>query len=635
MKFMVAPVIGVQLDLGRQKETLEFIESFIDFIAANGFNTLYLHLESGVRTTNFAFADPEQSYSPAEIRRIVAYAQCRGISPVPVIATLGHAENFLRHPELAQLAEQRNANPETRRTEFCPSLSATYEFLESFIRELAELFPGDAIHVGGDEVFDLASCDICLRRLEQGESRADLFLDHLKRIHNLVVGQLGRKMIIWDDMADFLPEILDHLPRDIGLVFWEYETVVEGKLTKFGNRARIDIFRRYEELGILEYYAAPRELQLSNITSMTDYARRYRPTGMFLTVWEHRCDFMYRFYPQIAYAGRLWRDQTIDQEEQVFAGVICDLFGIDDPPFTAAVRAFANSNEANDPWINTASDFRSGIRKSPNYHTNIHLDHLELIRQVLASRQTRIKHPLGQRILDDLLVAVDEHIGTIRAHLWINAALKSRLLCSPIPSVEPLRKDLHAVQTCRSEQWRKFRPDLPMTPLLARQKQQLQTLEQYQTLWMQFHAVVEVSFMLPDFWGRQQIEVQLRQSGDKEYITILAGMPKPADPGEQPYYVLYAPVTDLTAEELKISSYGYNGIGVVYARLLLPGGESRIPIAISEVTNLVTNPDNLLKDDSSWTMFGNRDGLNLFFDRASGAIRHEVTLKLGCAKVKQ
>lgn len=625
MSNAIAPVIGIQLDLGRQKESIEFIDSFIDFIDACGYNTLYLHLESGIRTGNFQFADPDKSYSKDEIKHIVAYSAMHGVTAVPVIATLGHAEHFVKHAELAHLSEQRTEPASVRRTEFCPSLPETYEFLFEFIRETTNLFAGDTIHVGCDEVFNLGSCPACNSRLENGETLADLFLAHLDKLHKFVTGELGKKMIIWDDMADFLPEIISRIPQDIGMIFWEYDTVVNSKASKFGNRKNIDIFRLYEQNGIRNYFAAPREIQLSNIASMTRYAARYRPAGMYLTLWEHGTDFMYRYYPQIAYAGRLWRGGSGDNEETVFFSVVADLFEISDPEFIAAVRIASNLSSHSRPLTESGYDFKLGIRKYPNAYTGEQLDTLELVLSVLASYHDKIINQLARRILDDIIISIREQVSNIRAGLWINANLNAGLFNLKFHPGTELRQQLLNEQEVRCRQWHEFRPGLNNSHLLAAQLEKVQMFDRFEDLFSRGEAILEVSLMLPDYWGRQNIEFQLRRHGGN-FTTVLSGMLKPADLGDRPYFSFYAPVSDPEATELLISSYGYNGIGVVYAQLHRRGNTTCRPVAITNVKNLVVDPGNLLIDDTSWTTFGNRDGLNLLFNRAVGALRHEVIL---------
>ena len=60
------PFRGVQLDLARQMETVEYIEGFLDLIAQWGLNTLVLYLEGRVRTASFPYPQAEESYTPEE-----------------------------------------------------------------------------------------------------------------------------------------------------------------------------------------------------------------------------------------------------------------------------------------------------------------------------------------------------------------------------------------------------------------------------------------------------------------------------------------------------------------------------------------------------------------------------------------
>ena len=62
------PLIASQLDLARQKETVEFIKSYMDFIKENGYNAIRLYLEATVRVPCATFFNEETSYSVEEIR---------------------------------------------------------------------------------------------------------------------------------------------------------------------------------------------------------------------------------------------------------------------------------------------------------------------------------------------------------------------------------------------------------------------------------------------------------------------------------------------------------------------------------------------------------------------------------------
>ena len=86
-----------QLDVARQMETVEFIEKFVTLLADSGYNGLLLYLEDRIKTASYQLPADNEVYTVDEIKHIVAYAAERGVEVVPCVATLGHAERFLRH----------------------------------------------------------------------------------------------------------------------------------------------------------------------------------------------------------------------------------------------------------------------------------------------------------------------------------------------------------------------------------------------------------------------------------------------------------------------------------------------------------------------------------------------------------
>ena len=88
---------GVQLDLARQMETLDFIYEFIDFIGKSGYNTLVLYLEGRIKTKSFPYPVAGEYYTPEEMKAVVSYASKKNIDVIPVVSVLGHAELFLKH----------------------------------------------------------------------------------------------------------------------------------------------------------------------------------------------------------------------------------------------------------------------------------------------------------------------------------------------------------------------------------------------------------------------------------------------------------------------------------------------------------------------------------------------------------
>lgn len=90
----------LQLDLARQKETIEFVKSYADFAVQSGYNALILYLENAVRTEDTYFFNEDDTYSAEEIREIVSYAEGLGLDVIPALENLDHLEKFFCYPEL-------------------------------------------------------------------------------------------------------------------------------------------------------------------------------------------------------------------------------------------------------------------------------------------------------------------------------------------------------------------------------------------------------------------------------------------------------------------------------------------------------------------------------------------------------
>ena len=154
---------GLLLDVSRHFEPVEVIKRTLDGMAVVKLNVLHWHLsdDQGFRVESRTFPRLQQLgsdslfYTQEEIRDIVAYATDRGIRVMPEFDMPGHSSAwFVGYPELAS-----GPGPfEIARTwgTFAPTMDptreSTYKFLDSFIGEIAALFPDHYWHVGGDEV---------------------------------------------------------------------------------------------------------------------------------------------------------------------------------------------------------------------------------------------------------------------------------------------------------------------------------------------------------------------------------------------------------------------------------------------------------------------------------------------------
>jgi len=156
------PWRGLLIDVARHFQTMEVLKRNLDAMAAVKLNVLHWHLteDQGFRVESKKFPKLHQLgsdgnyYTQEQVKEIIAYARDRGIRVVPEFDIPGHSTSWLvGHPELGSAPGPYTI--ERRPGIFEPALDPTredvYKFLDTFLGEMAALFPDDYLHIGGDE----------------------------------------------------------------------------------------------------------------------------------------------------------------------------------------------------------------------------------------------------------------------------------------------------------------------------------------------------------------------------------------------------------------------------------------------------------------------------------------------------
>jgi N-acetyl-beta-hexosaminidase len=173
------PWRSFMLDSGRQFQTVEFIKRYLDYLAQLKINVFHWHLTEGqgwrieIKSlpkltevgSRVSTGDEQQGfYTQEEIKEIVAYAQKRCIAVVPEIDLPGHSEAALiAYPEFTCFKQAPLTVMEYSSHLFCGGSESTYTFVEQVLSEVCDLFPGEYVHLGGDEApkNDWDSCGAC------------------------------------------------------------------------------------------------------------------------------------------------------------------------------------------------------------------------------------------------------------------------------------------------------------------------------------------------------------------------------------------------------------------------------------------------------------------------------------------
>ncbi|MCK5845277.1 MAG: family 20 glycosylhydrolase, partial [Victivallales bacterium] len=238
----------------------------------------------------------------------------------------------------ANLAELRGdgSSPleETINHVFCLSLPETKKFLKSYLAELAGIFPSKYFHLGCDEAWDVGQCPLCSKRLSEGETAGDLFAEYLSEFRDFVVDELGKEVIIWDDMFECYEGTLEKVPRDVILCCWQYGRCVDVPKAHFKNRLEFDLLGEYERLGF-RYIFAPAAYYAGNIETISEYAAKHNPLGGLLTIWEKSLNFMHETLPLVRYSGKIWSGSS-----EGFEPTMSEFFGCEDEVFLKTLRSF-------------------------------------------------------------------------------------------------------------------------------------------------------------------------------------------------------------------------------------------------------------------------------------------------------
>ncbi len=216
---------GMHLDVSRHFFSVSEVKKFLDLLSLLKFNRFHWHLtdDQGWRVEIKKYPRLTEVggdrnleddsryggfYSQDEIKEIVAYANRLNIAIVPEIDIPGHVQAALAaYPEYSCDGKPVDVWNEwgISRQVLCVGNEKTTSFITAILDEICDLFPGDHIHIGGDEcpTDSWQSCDKCLElvglnQLNDVNELQNHFLiriiNHLKTKNKIVIG--------WDEIAD-------------------------------------------------------------------------------------------------------------------------------------------------------------------------------------------------------------------------------------------------------------------------------------------------------------------------------------------------------------------------------------------------------------------------------------------------
>lgn len=242
---------GLMLDVSRHFFTVDEVKEYINLMSQYKFNIFHWHLtdDNGWRIEIKALPKlteigawrverfgsfgagrtaPKEGeatpyggfYTHEQIKDFVNFAAARNITIVPEIDLPGHSMAVLTaYPELSTKKEQKFVSPGHKFAEWYgdgtfkvltentldPSNEEVYDFIDKVFTEVAQLFPGDYIHMGGDECYkgyweesELVQKFMKQNKLQNSHELQAYFVQRVQKIIN----SKGKKMIGWDEIIE-------------------------------------------------------------------------------------------------------------------------------------------------------------------------------------------------------------------------------------------------------------------------------------------------------------------------------------------------------------------------------------------------------------------------------------------------
>ena len=225
---------GMHLDVCRHFFPRDFVKKYIDYIAMYKMNTFHWHLtedqgwrieikkypkltEVGAwRNGSMVGAYSEMKfdsiryggyYTQEDVREIVAYAARRHVTIVPEIEMPGHSTAALAsYPQLSCAGGPFEVGKGWGVFEdvYCPK-DETFDFLENVLSEVCDLFPGEYIHIGGDECPKdrwkaCAHCQALIKK-EGLKDESELQSYFIRHIEKYLISH-GKQIIGWDEILE-------------------------------------------------------------------------------------------------------------------------------------------------------------------------------------------------------------------------------------------------------------------------------------------------------------------------------------------------------------------------------------------------------------------------------------------------
>ena len=207
---------------------IETLKKLVRYLAVMGYNSLGLYMEDTFAVEGYPyFGYLRTPYTKADLQELDSYAAKFGIELVPYIQTLAHFNTLVRHYAMDKLFDTGDI--------LLVGEERTYQFIEALIKTCSECFSSRSINIGMDEAYMLGRGKYQDRN--GARPRFEVMAEHLNRVLG-ICEKYNLRPMMWSDMffaqttqtqygAGLPKELLEKVPKNVELVYWDYSDTDE------------------------------------------------------------------------------------------------------------------------------------------------------------------------------------------------------------------------------------------------------------------------------------------------------------------------------------------------------------------------------------------------------------------------
>ena len=255
---------------------MAFLKRVIATLAEYKLNFFNLYTEHVFKLDQYPDIAPTDGLTAAEVKELEEYARQYHIDFFGNQQCLAHAEETLKIPFYQDMADTKaNWNPGEPKTK---------DFLRYELETVAKAYQSPFFNINCDETEALGS-GRAQRYVEHNGGASQVYAKHIQWVYD-VLKPLGKRVMMWGDIAAKDPVITAQLPKDILMLVWSYSP----------SDSYVDMMEPFEKQGF-EFMVAPgmsmwgsvfpsEETYTKNIANLVRDGYQHGAVGMMNTAWD-------------------------------------------------------------------------------------------------------------------------------------------------------------------------------------------------------------------------------------------------------------------------------------------------------------------------------------------------------------